>query len=138
MWIDGRGSEVLSSAECLRLLAEAAKKGSIGRLAVSQDGAPIVHPVNFAYVDRQVVVRLGPGLMEHAAAGALVAFEVDEVDREGAKAWSVLVRGLATELAVPAHPDAARPGPAPLVPEPGEKLLAVRADVVTGRRFQLR
>ena len=138
MWIDQRGSEVLASPECLQLLAEAAKKGAIGRIAVSQEQAPIVHPVNFAYRDHEVLVRLGPGLTVDAAEGRLVAFEVDQVDRDTATAWSVLVRGLATPLLESEPPDEARPDPAPLVPEPGEKLLAIRTDVVTGRRFEPR
>ena len=138
MWIDQRGSEVLASPECLQLLAEAAKKGAIGRIAVSQEQAPIVHPVNFAYRDHQVLVRLGPGLTLDAAEGGLVAFEVDQVDRDTATAWSVLVRGLATPLPESEPPDEAHLDPAPFVPEPGEKLLAIRTDLVTGRRFELR
>jgi nitroimidazol reductase NimA-like FMN-containing flavoprotein (pyridoxamine 5'-phosphate oxidase superfamily) len=124
--------------ECLRLLAEAPKTGAIGRIAVSQEEAPIVHPVNFAYRDRRVFVLLGPGLAVDAAEGGLVAFEVDQVDRDTATAWSVLVRGLATLLPESEPPAEARLDPTPLVPEPGKKLLAIRADVVTGRRFELR
>jgi len=138
LWIDPRGSEVLAIPECLRLLAGAAKKGAIGRIAVSQEQAPIVHPVNFAYRDHEVLVRLGPGLTVDTAEGRLIAFEVDQVDRDTATAWSVLVRGLATLLPESAPPDEARQDPTPLVPEPGKKLLAIRTDVVTGRRFELR
>jgi nitroimidazol reductase NimA-like FMN-containing flavoprotein (pyridoxamine 5'-phosphate oxidase superfamily) len=122
----------------LRLLAKAAKKGAIGRIAVSQEQAPIVHPVNFVYRDHQVLVRLGPELTVDAAEGGLVAFEVDQVDRDTAAAWSVLLRGLATLLPESEPPDEARLDPTPLVPEPGKKLLAIRTDVVTGRRFELK
>jgi len=139
VWIDQRGSEVVSLPECLRLLAVAAKKGTIGRLAVSQDQAPLVRPVNFAYRDRYIVTRLGPGTFATAAIGALVAFEVDEIDHETGTAWSVLVRGLATALT----PESEREmgidlAPVPLVPEPGEIRVAIRSDIVTGRRFPLR
>ena len=72
--IDQRGSEVVPLPECLRLLAEAAKQGAIGRLAVSQEQAPLVRPANFTYSDRCILVRLGPGIICDAAAGALVAF----------------------------------------------------------------
>lgn len=139
MWIDQRGSDVLPAPECLRLLAAAAKSGAVGRLAVSRADAPLVVPVNFAYDDHRVVVRLGEGIMSEVAANALVAFETDEVNREERIAWSVLVRGLAT-------PVEASGGnatgtilhlPVPLVPEPGEKLLVIRADVISGRRFAL-
>ncbi len=137
VWIDQRGSEVVPLPECLRLLAVAAKKGAIGRLAVSQDQAPLVRPANFTYHDRNLVIRLGEGTICSAAVGALVAFEVDEVDHETGLAWSVLVRGLAT-LAPNSEPDVkSEEAPKPLVPDPGETLLAIRADVVTGRRFKL-
>jgi hypothetical protein len=139
MWFDQRGSEVLAEPECLRLLAVAAKRSSVGRIAVSDSPgrAPIVHPVNFTYCDRHVLVRLGHGHMAEAATGSLVAFEVDDIDTESQTAWSILARGLARtvdELEVEklAH------SPDPMVPEPGEIVLAIRVDVLTGRRFPLR
>ncbi|MDE3086500.1 MAG: pyridoxamine 5'-phosphate oxidase family protein [Acidobacteriota bacterium] len=127
---------MLSRAESLRLLAAAAGGGAVGRLAVSSDGAPLLQPFNFAYVAGQVVVRVGDGLMWRRAAGRLVAFEVEGTDAGafGPLAWSVVVRGLASP--VPDDTLAAGSGaPAPLVPSPGDRLLAVRADAVTGRRF---
>lgn len=139
MWIDQRGSDVLPVAECLRLLAAAAKSGEIGRLAVSREDAPLVVPVNFAYDDRRVVVRLGEGMMSEVVTNALVAFETDHLDRDAGIAWSVLVRGLATPVSASPEDQSARiPDlPVPLVPEPGEKLFVIRTDVVTGRRFTL-
>jgi len=137
MWVDGRGSEVLGLSECLRLLALAAKHGQVGRLAVSQEQAPLVEPVNFAYRNHSVVVRLGDGTMASAATGNMVAFEVDHLDREADLAWSVLVRGLAVAVEEPERLEAARLAPVPLVPSPGDRMLAIRPDVVTGRRFRL-
>ena len=138
VWIDQRGSEVIPLPECHRLLATAAKKGAIGRLAVSLDQAPLVRPLNFAYDDHSVVVLLGSGLALEAATDALVTFEVDDVDHDAGVAWSVLVRGLATTVPAGAAPSSfARSLPAPLVPEPGEMLVSIRTDVVTGRRFPL-
>lgn len=136
MWIDQRGSEVLGRPECLRLLATAAASGAVGRLAVSSDGAPLLQPVNFVYVQGQVVVRVGDGLMWRRAGGRLVAFEVEGTDAGafGPMAWSVVVRGLASPVADDTLP-ASSAAPAPLVPNPGELLLGVRADAVTGRRF---
>ena len=98
MWTDQRGSELLPLAECLRLLATAAKLGLTGRLGISTQQAPVIQPVNFNYHDRQVVIRLGSGHMEDIVSGMLVAFEVDHVDRGAHNAWSVLVRGLATPI----------------------------------------
>jgi hypothetical protein len=134
MWIDAKGSTVLPAPECLRLLALSAKAGGIGRLGVATDHAPVVIPINFTLRDGQVLVRVGNGFLTQAASGHLVAFETDHVgDRT---AWSVLVRGLATlteaptesELSAAAHP---------LVPEPGDMVLAIRPDVLSGRQFNL-
>ena len=138
MWVDRRGSEIIPMAECLRLLAVAAKQGEVGRLAVSQAHAPMLLPVNFTYRDRRVLVRLGEGSMAQAATGNLVAFEIDHLDRRAGHAWSVVVRGLALELEGPERLGDAHIAPVPLVPAPGDRVLAVRLDVVTGRRFRLR
>jgi nitroimidazol reductase NimA-like FMN-containing flavoprotein (pyridoxamine 5'-phosphate oxidase superfamily) len=139
MWIDQRGSEVLDPSECRRLLALAAKQGGIGRLGVSLEAAPIIRPVNFAYDaehGHRVLVRLGEGALAEAAGGALVSFEVDHIDPDGA--WSVLVRGLLVPISSK-DGDKQLEGraPHPLVPIPGHKVFALRSDVVTGRRFQL-
>ena len=137
MWVDQRGSEILPLPECLRLLASAARDGLIGRLGVSTHQAPIIQPVNFAYHDRRIVLRLGSGLMAEAVAGTLVAFEVDHLDRKARVAWSVLVRGLATPLGQSERLGAAYVAPTPLIPAPGDMVLVVRLDVVTGRQFPL-
>jgi uncharacterized protein len=138
MWLDRRGSEVLPNGECLRLLATAALAGAVGRLAVAVEEAPLIVPLNFAYDDQLVLVRIGEGLLATKVPGRLVAFEVDHVDRQAGVAWSVVAQGLATEI--PREPDApsvGRPQPRPIVPEPGDMLVAIRTDVVTGRRFRL-
>lgn len=138
MWIDQRGSEILARPECLRLLALEAKARGIGRLALSRPDAPIVQPVNFAYHQGELLVVLGGGFMVEAAPGQLVALEVDGVDHRSMVGWSVLVRGLARLLGGRVSDLPAGRSPVPLAPVPGERLLAVRPDVLTGRRFPLR
>ncbi len=139
MWVDQRGSEELALPECLRLLALAATEGLVGRIAVSSPQAPLVHPVNFWYQERSVLVQLGEGTMADSASDSLVAFEVDHVDRTNGRAWSVLVRGLATPLDDPARSEVVASAlPDPLVLRPGDIVLSIRPDVVTGRRFPLR
>lgn len=139
MWIDQRGSEIIERPEALRLLSVAATRRDHGRLGVTivgnPDEAPLVVPVDFVVDDHRVLVRLGPGRLCELTVGRLVAFEVDEVDRSGGTAWSILVRGLASELTVD---DVAALGdavPAPSVPDPGHRIVAIRLDAVTGRRF---
>ena len=137
MWIDQRGSEILSRPECLRLLALEAKVGGIGRLAVSRQGAPIVQPVNFVYRGGELFVLLGEGLLWDTAPGQLVALEVDKVDGEAGVAWSVLVRGLARAVGSAGPGMSGGESPRPLAPVPGNHLVSLRVDVVTGRRFPL-
>ena len=137
MWIDQRGSEVLPRTECLRLVAVTAKEHAVGRLGVPTDGSPIIVPVNFSYLDSAVIIRLGPGTVANGAVGRLVSFEVDRVDMEVQRGWSVLVRGLALALEPHELHRRWRHLPEPLVPTPGDLLLSIRADVVTGRRFSI-
>ncbi|MGD0394650.1 MAG: pyridoxamine 5'-phosphate oxidase family protein [Acidimicrobiales bacterium] len=136
MWIDDRGTTVLPSSECKRLLAVTAKEGGIGRIGVPTDQAPVVVPVNFSIRDGEVVIRTGVGFLSTTGAGRLVAFEVDHVDPEGGTAWSVLVRGLATLVESPSREEL-QAAAHPLVPEPGDMLLIVRPDIVSGRQFQI-
>jgi uncharacterized protein len=137
MWIDAKGSTVLPSPECLRLLAVAAKEGRIGRVGIATEQAPVVIPVNFTFRDGQVLVRVGTGFLSQAAGGHLVAFEVDHIDPDAGMAWSVLVRGLAILDEAPSDRELEAAG-YPLVPEPGDMVMVLRPDVVTGRRFELR
>ena len=137
MWTDQRGSELLPLAECVRLLAKAAKAGLTGRLGISTQQAPIIQPVNFTYHDHSIVVRLGSGHLVDIITGALVAFEVDQVDGDAQEAWSVLVRGLASPLEGPEREALAKDIPTPLVPRQGDMVFVIRIDVVTGRRFPL-
>jgi len=137
VWMDQQGSEVLERGECLRLLAQAGRRGDIGRLGIPTESSPIVVPVNFGYWEAAVLLRVGPGTLADLAPESLVAFEVDDVDRQGGVAWSVLVRGLARAL--PAHElhHLWHHLPEPMAPRPGDLIVSIRGDVVTGRRFPL-
>jgi hypothetical protein len=137
MWIDAKGSTVLPAPECKRLLAVAGKEGRIGRIGIATDQAPVVIPVNFTIHAGQVVLRVGAGFFSQAAAGELVAFEVDHIDEAGGHAWSVLVRGLASLIEAPTEIELAAAA-TPFVPEPGDMVLTVRPDILTGRRFKIR
>lgn len=126
---------MLDTPECRQLLAVAARDTGFGRIGIPTDQAPLVVPVNFELHDHHVVVRVGPGFLADSAGDRLVAFEVDHVDTAAGVAWSVLVRGLATLIGDPTGRDLAG-APHPLVPEPGQLILTIRPDVVTGRRFE--
>ena len=85
-------------AESLALL----RGGVFGRMAVVAPDGPHVVPVNYAVVDDAVVVRTEPGsVLGTHAPGAVAAFEVDQVDYETHRAWSVVVRGAVEVIADP-------------------------------------
>ncbi len=129
--------ETLLFPACIELLQAGAEAGLIGRLVISTDKAPIVEPVAFDYEDRAIVVHPGDGMLTDSAPGSLVAFEVDHVDVATRDAWTVLVRGLATSREETYQSRTAHDLIRARVPANGTRLLVVRLDVVTGRRFKL-
>jgi hypothetical protein len=136
MWIDQRGSEVLTRNECVRLLAIGA--GGVGRIGlVDAAGNVVIHPINYRMLDDDVLVQVGPGLMLDAASQAtIVSFEIDQISKGDGDAWSVLVHGLATVLPDSSRLRSARPDvDPPLVPQPGCAMVRIRTGVLSGRRF---
>ena len=133
MQLDRNGLEVLSHAECLRLL-----RGSlVGRVIVTDKALPAAFPVNFALLDEDVIFLTRPGSkLEAAAAEEVVAFEADEIDPIHQAGWSVLIQGWASVLTDPS--DLARARALPLRPwAPGEGLqfVRIRLELVSGRRL---
>jgi len=125
----------LSREECLRLL----RSKRVGRLAVDVDRRPQIFPVNYAVADDgSVVVRTEAGTKLSYASQWWVAFEVDEVDREGRSGWSVVVRGIAFDISRSLdhrseslrhlRVDSWAPGPP-------SRRLAISPEVVMGRRL---
>jgi len=86
--------DVIPVDECYELLATQ----EVGRLGVTAGGHPLIIPVNYALDGRTIVVRTHPGATLTAARNAIVAFEVDEIDRVSRRGWSVLVFGPAEEV----------------------------------------
>ena len=87
--------DALSREDCLAMLAD----HSVGRIAVTSHALPVIVPVNYALSGHTVVFRTEPGgMLARACADAVVAFEVDELARDGSSGRSVLVVGVATLL----------------------------------------
>lgn len=85
-----REPEELDVEKCRELL----DAGVVGRIAFVVDGWPHVFPVNYATVGESVVVRTTPySLLGRSGPGAAAAFEVDHVDHEDQKGWSVVAHG---------------------------------------------
>ena len=92
---DRTGLEELDEEQCWTL----AGQKSIGRLAVAIGNKPDIFPVNYVVHDRSIVVKTAAGLKLAAATiGPGVAFEVDAFDEESHTGWSVVFRGVATEI----------------------------------------
>lgn len=94
MLID-EGLELLTEQEALDLLAAS----DVGRVGITIGGLPAIFPVNYRVIDGAIVFRTAPGskmsAAAAAAAGAVVAFEVDDYQRADRSGWSVLVIGQA-------------------------------------------
>ena len=83
-------SAPLERNESLALLAT----GQVGRLAFTRRALPDIVPVNFVLRGEDLLIRLDPSsFVAQAVRGAVVAFEVDDLDLAGKGSWSVTVVG---------------------------------------------
>jgi len=95
---DSKGLEVLAPSECLRLLGEV----GIGRIVFIAQALPAIHPVQFVFDGDSVLFRTTEGFKLAAAARHdIVAFEVDDIDPEFGRGWSVTVVGHAESVTEP-------------------------------------
>ena len=109
MLID-EGLELLTEADCLLLLAGA----EIGRVGVSVGALPAIFPVNYRVENGQIFFRTGEGVKLRAALDhTVVAFEVDQANADLQEGWSVLVVGMASEVADEISGDFDGLGPTP-------------------------
>lgn len=130
---DTDGMEVLSRAEATALL----ETQEVGRLVYTRRALPAVTPVNYAVRDDAIWIFTGSSsTLGQAVRGAVVAFQVDQLDRATRSGWSVTVTAQA-HIAVDevtltrAHRD----GPVPWAPGVKEHLIVIPLTVVTGRRI---
>ncbi len=76
--------------KCVELLSG----GIVGRVGITVEGMPRILPVNYAVVDDSIVFRTAPyTLLGSEAWRSNLAFEVDHIDYERHKGWSVLATG---------------------------------------------
>lgn len=120
---------MLELPECRQLLAIGASHHRVGHIAISGTESPTLLPVDYAVDGADVIIQVGEGLFGNIV-GRVVAFAVEDESAE--RPWSVLVRGLAQ--AVP-WKDAPPRLPSPRAARPGNRLVRIRSDVVTGRRL---
>lgn len=90
--MDQDAIQQMTADECWRRLRDAA----YGRLAVVVEGGPDIFPVNHVVDRGTLVFRTATGTKLAGAVGQYVAYEID--GRDGDTAWSVVVKGPATEV----------------------------------------
>jgi uncharacterized protein len=97
----------LTTSECVDLIAT----GGIGRVALCTPEGPQVYPVNYAIVEGAIVFRtstytgLGMALLKRPS----VAFEVDQLEHERMRGWSVVAHATAEPMEDPDEVAGLRP-----------------------------
>jgi nitroimidazol reductase NimA-like FMN-containing flavoprotein (pyridoxamine 5'-phosphate oxidase superfamily) len=128
------GLTAISRDECMELLATT----TVGRVGVSVDALPAILPVTIAMMDDAVVFRTIPGTkLAAATTRSVLAIEADRYDPRAGDGWSVLVRGIASELASGDAVARARRllQDSWIGPSANEHYVQVACDLVTGRRL---
>jgi uncharacterized protein len=75
------------------------RQQSVGRVAWNAPDGPQLLPVNYAYYNKTIVFRTASeGVISQLAHRTNVAFEIDGVDEEARRGWSVVVRGTAERV----------------------------------------
>jgi hypothetical protein len=98
MYTDGSALTQLSRDECLTLMASV----PVGRIIYTRRALPAVELVNFALNHGDIVIRTDrSGKLAAATRGAVVAFEVDQLDLAGQAGWSVTAIGPSREVTDP-------------------------------------
>jgi len=126
--------EVLSEAECRRLLAEV----DVGRVAFVDGDFPVVLPVNFLVDDDLILLRSDPGAKHEHIPMNPVAFEVDAFERWNQSGWSVLVQGHGrdvTEAAGARYDDLRQRGIETWAPGEKARWLTIEIEQISGRRI---
>lgn len=135
MTTNADGTATLDTSTCLDLL----RSSEVGRLAISITDHPDIFPINYVVDHGTIVFRTAEGTKLAAALlGRGVAFEVDGYNPDAGEAWSVVIKGYATEIErMHEYFDALD---LPLFPwHAGSKHRFVRIEPVeiTGRRFHI-
>lgn len=130
---DSEGLKILTERECRELLGSVA----LGRIVYTDRALPAVQPVNFVMADGEVVILTSAGSKLAAAArNAVVAFEIDQFNRDISSGWSVVIVGHARVVAEDG--EISRLRTLPLRPwntaEPAH-YIAITPELISGRRL---
>jgi hypothetical protein len=126
-------SVALSPGACEALL----RSGDFGRVALLAADGPHIVPVNYLVAGSAVVVRTSPSSeLATLGPGSRLAFEVDHVENDHDRGWSVVVRGPVERVDDPTAVRRLEAGwPAgPWHPGQARVLLRLRWDAISGRQ----
>lgn len=125
--------EVLDVMECLRLLDGAL----VGRVVFTDKTLPSVQPVNFVLDGDAVIIRTAVGSdLARAVRDAVVAFEVDDIDLEQWRGWSVNAIGRAEVVTDPYEIDHLAALPLPIRTGRGERqFVRIPMTLLSGQRL---
>lgn len=121
----------LSAAQCRERIGSE----GVGRVVFCAQGRPQIYPVNYAVVDDDIVFRTAPyTALGMQASGKSVLFEVDEIDHDAQRGWSVVVQADATTVDDPDEMMRLRRfGPRPWAEGQRNLLVRLHPSKVTGR-----
>jgi uncharacterized protein len=88
----------ISPARCQELL----ESQSVGRVAWQAADGPQILPVTYAWHEGTIIFRTSPyGVLSELIRPTEVALEIDELDQNNRRGWSVVVQGRAQAVAEP-------------------------------------
>jgi uncharacterized protein len=129
---DAFGLEVLDQAECLELLRE----NKVGRFVFVDQMLLAIHPVAYVFDGQSVVFQTNGGAkLDVATKHDLAAFEVDYIDPELGRGWTVTLSGHAEPVTDPY--EVARLHdllPKPWTHDGRVDIIRMHAEIIQGRR----
>jgi len=131
----GDDTEHLTERECWELLAT----HTVARLAVDIGGQPDIFPINYLVDGASIVFRTGAGTkLAGAVLSRHVAIEIDGLDEHDHSVWSVVVKGLASEIDGMTERWAADDLPLyPWIASEKPNFVRIEPRLTTGRRFHV-
>lgn len=125
----------LTRIQCLQLLAET----DVGRVVFAMGAMPAIQPVNYLLRGREVIYRTANGAKLAAATrNSIVAFEIDDIDRQARSGWSVVGVGPCREVTDPTElAVSAACLPEPWISGHTGHTIAIELEQINGRRIAL-
>lgn len=127
-------TKVLAEKECWARLAAT----ELGRMAYHLADEVHIAPVNYAVEDGRIIFRTAEGSkLLGVVMNEDVAFEIDHVDDDRERAWSVVARGKASLLEGDDARDANHIRLRPWVSDRKFNVVSIEVDEISGREFNL-